>query len=82
MTDQQVPLDPEPFEDADTGQRFTCEQARKITKLLQYRPRAEYGYADNDMVPLTVPQCNHEDMACPPGECNDLYPPYREGRDA
>ncbi len=44
MADQQVPLDPEPFEDPDTGKRFTCEQARLITKLLQYRPRAEYGY--------------------------------------
>ena len=43
--DQQVPLDPEPFEDADTGKRYTCEQARTTTKLLQYRPRAEYGYA-------------------------------------
>lgn len=42
---QQVPLDPEPWEDADTGKRFTSEQARVITKLLQYRPRAEYGYS-------------------------------------
>ena len=44
MADQQVPLDPEPFEDPDTGKRYTCEQARTMTKLLQYRPRAEYGY--------------------------------------
>jgi hypothetical protein len=45
MPRQQVPLDPEPFEDADTGNRFSVEQARVITKLLQYRPRPEYGYA-------------------------------------
>lgn len=23
-------------------------------------------------------QCTHEDMSCPPGECEDLYPPHRE----
>jgi hypothetical protein len=51
---RQIPLDPEPFEDADSGARFTVEQARCITKLLQYRPRSEFGYADDDMVPLTV----------------------------
>jgi hypothetical protein len=79
---RQIPLDPEPFEDADSGARFTVEQARAIVKLLQYRPRSEFGYADDDMVPLTVAQCNHGDMACPPGECADLYPPHRESRDA
>ena len=26
----------------------------------------------------TTPQCTHEDMNCPPGECEDLYPPHRE----
>lgn len=54
MNRRQIPLDPEPYEDADTGNRFTVEQARVITKLLQYRPRSEFGYADDDMVPLTV----------------------------
>jgi hypothetical protein len=27
---------------------------------------------------LPPKQCTHEDMACPPGECEDLYPPFRE----
>lgn len=52
MNRRQVPLDPEPFEDADSGERYSCDQARLITKLLQYRPRAEYGYENT--VPLTV----------------------------
>jgi hypothetical protein len=31
--------DPAPFYDAATEKRFTCEQARRMTKLLQYIPR-------------------------------------------